>query len=160
EAEPGESPPEVTTVRRSAHLGDLAESEVNGRVVWPGWVVRGRLNLLSSGPKLGKTHLMPDPARRFWVGEPPPGRPATPFPPRTSTLWVCGGRRQNELRAHGRALGLPDEAVRLNARPSNPYGGWDLDNPDNVVLLRELVHADQPGLVIVDTVGDATRWHL
>src|SRR5262249_22862167 len=82
------------------------------------------------------------------------------FPPRTCTLWVCGGRRQNELRAHGRTLGLPDEAVRLNARPNNPYAGWDLDNPEDITPLRQLVEADPPRLVVVDTVGGANRWHL
>ena len=78
----------------------------------------------------------------------------------TTTLWVCGDRHQDELRERAAAFGLPPEAVRLNALPDNPYGGWDLDDPDNVTLLNDLVISERPGIVFIDTVWRATKRRL
>jgi len=146
--------------RRSAHLGDLTTSQAAGRFIWPNWIVRAHFTLLSSDPKVGKTHLGLDLARRLWLALPwPDGQPAT-FPAETTTLWVCGDRHQDELRERAAAFGLPPEAVRLNALPSEPWGGWDLDKPDNLDLLRELIETEHPGLVFIDTVWRATRRRL
>lgn len=153
-------PPPRIERPRSAHLGDLATSTASSRFVWPNWLVRGHFNLLSSDPKIGKTHLTLDLARRIWTGENWPDNQAATFPAGTTTLWVCGDRHQDELRERAGAFGLPDEAVRLNARPDNPYGGWDLDDPDNVALLRELIEGERPGLVVIDTVWRCTRRQL
>jgi len=154
------APPPEPERRRSAHLGDLLTSQAAGRFVWPSWIVRGHINLLSSHPKVGKTHFMLDLARRIWFAEPwPDGQPPT-LPAGTATLWVCGDRHQDELRERAEAFGLPPEAVRLNALPGEPYGGWDLDDERNVELMRELVEAERPGLVVIDTVWRATRRKL
>ncbi len=153
-------PPPQVARRRSAHMGDLAAFQSAGRFIWPSWLVRGHFNLLSSDPKIGKTHLALYLAWLIWFrGAWPDGQPAT-FPEKTPTLWVCGDRHQDELRDRAAAFGLPPEAVRLNALPNEPYGGWDLDNPDNVELLRELVENERPGLAIIDTVWRATRRRL
>jgi hypothetical protein len=146
--------------RRSAHLGDLAASAAAGRFVWLNWIVKNHVTLLSSDPKVGKTHVCLDLARRQWLAEPWPDGQAPTFPAGTPTLWVCGDRHQDELRDRASAFGLPPEAVRLNALPEDPYSGWDLDNPDNVKLLRELIELDRPGLVFIDTVWRATRRRL
>jgi hypothetical protein len=153
-------PPPEEEARRSAHLGDLTDSVSASRFVWPGWIVRGHFNLFSSDPKIGKTHVALDLARRIWFRlDWPDGQPPT-FPENTPTLWVCGDRHQDELRERAAAFGLPPEAVRLNALPEEPYGGWDLDNPDNVARLRELIEADRPGLTVIDTVWRSTRRRL
>ena len=117
--------------------------------------------LLSSDPKIGKTHLALYLAWLYLVSGPwPDGQPAT-FPERTPTLWVCGDRHQDELRDRAAAFGLPPEAVRLNALPDEPYGGWDLDNPDNVEAApRTGGERDAPALAIIDTVWRATRRRL
>jgi hypothetical protein len=52
---------------RPAHLGDLAQG--CGRFIWDCFLVRGHLNLLSSNPKIGKTRVMLDIARRIWQRE-------------------------------------------------------------------------------------------
>ena len=156
-------PPEARDRRlivRSAHLGDLTSCQAAGRFIWLNWIVRAHFTLLSSDPKIGKTHLALDLARRLWFGLPwPDNQPAT-FPTGTTTLWVCGDRHQDELRERAAAFGLPPDAVRLNALPGNPYGGWDLDDPDNVKLLNDLVASERPGLAFIDTVWRATRRRL
>jgi AAA domain len=160
DASPDGPPPAPAGAIRSAHLGDLTSCQSAGRFVWPNWIVRGHFTLLSSDPKIGKTHLGLDMARRLWLGLPwADGQPAT-FPARTTTLWVAGDRHQDELRERAAAFGLPLEAVRLNALPHEPYGGWDLDNPDNVKLLGDLVASERPGLVFIDTVWRATKRRL
>ena len=152
--------PATAVKRRSAHLGDLTTSQAAGRFIWPNWIVRAHFTLLSSDPKVGKTHLSLDLARRIWFAETwPDGQPPT-FPAGTTTHWICGDRHQDELRERAAAFGLPPEAVRLNAMPEEPYGGWDLDNPDNLDLLRELIETEHPGLVFIDTVWRATRRRL
>jgi|SRR5271166_1072054 len=152
--------PATAVKRRSAHLGDLTSSQAAGRFIWPNWIVRAHFTLLSSDPKVGKTHLGLDLARRIWFAETwPDGQPPT-FPAGTTTHWICGDRHQDELRERATAFGLPPEAVRLNAIPEEPYGGWDLDNPDNLDLLRELIETEHPGLVFIDTVWRATRRRL
>lgn len=152
--------PATPVKRRSAHLGDLTRSQSAGLFIWPNWIVRAHFTLLSSDPKVGKTHLGLDLARRIWKGEIwPDGQPPT-FPAGTTTLWICGDRHQDELRERAAAFDLLPEAVRLNAMPEEPYGGWDLDNPDNLDLLRDLVDSERPGLVFIDTVWRATRRRL
>jgi hypothetical protein len=64
------------------------------------------------------------------------------------------------LRDLAKEYGLPQEAIPLNAVPQEPWGGWDLDNPDNVALLRELIETERPGLTFIDTVWRATRRRL
>jgi hypothetical protein len=152
--------PAVAPRRLTAHLGDLAAYQSAGRFLWPGWIVRGHFNLLSSDPKVGKTHLALDLARRIYHGLAwPDGQPAT-LPAGTKTLWVCGDRHQDELRERAEAFGLPLEALLLNAAPDEPYGGWDLDDPRVVADLRDRVECERPGLAVVDTFWRATRRQL
>jgi hypothetical protein len=154
------TPPPSAPAFRSAHLGDLVASAGANRFVWQDRIVRGHFNLLSSDPKIGKTHLMLDIAGRVYFARDWPDGQAPTFPQGATTLWVCGDRHQDELRERANAFGLPDEGVRLNADESNAYGGWDLDLPDNVDLLRRIVEAERPALVIIDTVWRATRRQL
>jgi hypothetical protein len=146
--------------RLTAHLGDLAAYQGAGRFIWPGWLVRGHFNLLSSDPKVGKTHLTLDLARRVYFALPWPDEASATFPEGTRTFWVCGDRHQDELRDRAAAFGLPLAALLLNASPDAPYGGWDLDAPGAVEALRHRVECERPGLVVIDTVWRATRRRL
>ena len=150
----------ATVKRRSAHLGDLATANGVSRFIWPNWIVRAHFTLLSSNPKIGKTRFALELAKRIWEGREWPDGQKPTFPAGTPTLWVCGDRHQEELRDLANEYGLSHEAVRLNALPQEPWGGWDLDNPDNVKLLRELVENEHPGLTFIDTVWRATRRRL
>ncbi|MFI5458036.1 MAG: AAA family ATPase [Isosphaerales bacterium] len=157
---PNEPAPVPETRRLTAHLGDLSRSNGADRFVWNNWLVRGHFNLLSSDPKIGKTYVTMDLARRMYFAEPwPDGQPPT-FPRGTKTLWVCGDRHQDELLAYATSFGVPPEAILLNANPDEAYGGWDLDNYANVKSLRNRVEAEKPGLVIIDTLWRATRRKL
>jgi hypothetical protein len=158
--DPDGPPPEAEATRRTAHLGDLAGANVSGRFIWPRWIVRGHFTLLTSEPKVGKTRLMLEIAKRIWLAQCWPDGQEPTFPAGTKTLWVPGDRQQDELRELARAYGLPPEAVLLNASPDEPYGGVSLDEPDNVDALRERVEAERPGLVFIDTVWRATRRKL
>ena len=160
EARPDESAPALEARRITATLADLGRSKSCDRFIWPNWLVRGHFNLLSSDPKIGKTYVTLDLARRIYFAEPwPDGQPPT-FPAGTRTLWVCGDRHQEELLAYATAFGLPTDAILLNANPDDAYGGWDLDDHSNVELLRERVQIEKPGLVIIDTLWRATRRKL
>jgi hypothetical protein len=153
-------PAPVTPKRRSAHLGDLSTANGVSRFIWPNWIVRAHFTLLSSNPKIGKTRFALELAKRIWEGKEWPDGQKPTFPAGTTTLWVCGDRHQDELRDLAKEYGLHQEAVRLNALPQEPWGGWDLDNPDNVKLLRELIENERPGLTFIDTVWRATRRRL
>jgi hypothetical protein len=156
----GPMPDTATARQRTAHLGDLDGYQAKGRFAWPKWLVRSHFNLLSSDPKVGKTHLALDIARRLYFGLCWPDKQEPTFPEGTKTLWVCGDRHQDELRERAAAFKLPPEAVLLNADADEPYGGWDLDNPDNLKALEERIRDNRPGLVIIDTVWRATRRRL
>jgi hypothetical protein len=160
EVDPLGDTPEPGQPRRTAHLGDLSEANASGRFTWPRWFVRGHFTLLTSEPKVGKTRVGLDLARRIYLQLPWPDGHEPSFPPGTRTLWVPGDRQQDELRELAPAYGLPLEAVLLNASPEEPYGGVSLDDPENVDALRGRVEADRPGIVFIDTVWRATRRKL
>lgn len=148
--------PTIEGRRRTAHLGDLTECNETSRFIWPGWLVRGHLNLLSSDPKVGKTYLT------LWLAyliyhhlKWPDGQPPT-FPGGTKTIWICADRNQDEVRDYADAFGLPREAVLLNSYEDDAYGGCDLDDQKNIDRLRERVDAEKPALVVIDTVWRGT----
>jgi hypothetical protein len=153
-------PAPVAAKRRSAHLGDLSTAMGLSRFIWLNWIVRAHFTLLSSNPKVGKTRFALWLAKLIWEACLWPDGQKPTFPAGTPTLWVAGDRHQEELRDLATEYGLPHEAIRLNALPQEPWGGWDLDNPDNVKLLRELIESERPGLVFIDTVWRATRRRL
>lgn len=158
--DPREAAPGAGTERLTAHLGDLSAANEAGRFTWPRWIVRGHFTLLTSDPKIGKTRVGLELAKRLWHRQPWPDGQAATLPPETKTLWVPGDRQQDELRDLAPAYGLPREAVLLNASPSEPYGGVSMDEKENVQALRERVMAERPGLVFIDTVWRSTRRKL
>lgn len=161
-ADPGSPRPELLGPGpiRCATVADLARIEAESRFIWPGWIIRGHLTLLSSEVKTGKTRTAMSLARRIWFREPwPDGQPPS-FPVGTPTLWVPGDRHHSELADLTTQFGLPPEAVLFNADPDSPYGGWDLDDAENVEGLRRRIEAFRPGLVFVDTVWKTTRANL
>jgi hypothetical protein len=153
-------PPAPQSKRLTAHLGDLAGFQSASRFIWLNWLVRGHFNLFSSDPKIGKTHVALYLAWLIYFGKSWPDNQSPTFPAGTKTLWIPGDRHQDELKERAAAFGLPPEAILLNARPDEPYGGWDLDDPGNLDALRDRVQAEKPGLVIIDTLWRATRRRL
>lgn len=148
--------PEGNGVVRTAHLGDLA-NHIGDRMLWTGYLVRNHINLLSSDPKIGKTHLCLAMAKRLFFGETWPDGQACLMPAGARTLWVAGDRHQDELRERADAFGLPLEALLLNADASDPYSGWNLDADGAMDKLAERIERDRPAVAFVDTVWRATQ---
>ena len=51
---------------------------------------------------------------------------------------------------------FPPEAIVLNSRRSNPYAGTNLDAMEDLADFERRIRRVQPGLVFVDTTGNAT----
>ena len=163
-ADPSAPPPEEGAgpeeEDRVANVGDLRKQLASTIWPWPGWLVGGALNTLASDPGDGKTILAMNLARILWNGWPWPDGATNPMPAGTKTLWVPGDRHHRQILDLTERYGMPDEAVLFNARSREPAGGYDLD--DEVVLagLKSAIASEKPGLVIVDTVVNATRRNL
>jgi hypothetical protein len=146
--------------RRAAHLGDLAQANDSSRFLWNRHLVRRHANLLVSNPKVGKTYFSMDLSRRLYHGLPWPGGQPPTLPAGTKTLWICGDRHHDELLELAPRFRLPVEALMFNARPDDPYGGTNLDDPATIELLRENVEIERPALVIIDTLWRCTQRKL
>jgi hypothetical protein len=153
-------PPEAGPIARCATLADLRRLVAEVRWVWDGWLAAAVLNALAADPGTGKTVMAMDLARRLWFGEVMPDGQTNPMPERTTTLWVPGDRHHAQLIDLAGSYGLPDEAVKFNAPPDEPTAGLDLDDPAELAALGDRIRAEQPGVVIVDTVGMTTGRNL
>ena len=113
----------TASVVRSAHLGDLTSCQTAGRFIWPNWIVRAHFTLLSSDPKIGKTHLALDLARRLWFGLPwPDGQPAT-FPAGPRPSGFAGIGIKTSLESAPRRLVCPPKPFGSTRFPMNPMAG-------------------------------------
>ena len=115
---------------------------------------------MAAEPGTGKTRFGLDLSRRLGKGEPWPDGQPNPFPPGTRTLWIQADRAFHEMLEASRAFGLPDEAVALGSWNDDPTGMLDLDDPETLKNLAELIRAAAPALVIIDTIGMSTRRNL
>ncbi|MFO0892555.1 MAG: AAA family ATPase, partial [Isosphaeraceae bacterium] len=111
----------------------------------------------------GKTRFLLDLARILYLGLPwPDGQPAT-LPAGTRTLWLCADGHQDEIAETLPGFGLPDDAVVFPAHPDEPYDGTSLDDGELVGeggILEEAIREVRPGLVVVDTLTNATARDL
>jgi hypothetical protein len=64
------------------------------------------------------------------------------------------------LAAAAEALGLPDEALFFNTARDDPYGGTELDTPEDRERLEGFIGQIDPGLVFVDSLTNATSYDL
>jgi hypothetical protein len=113
--------------------------------------------VLASEVKIGKTRMIMELGRRLWYGLPFPDGAGPILPARTPSLWVCGDRHQDELRDMARDYGVPLEAVRLCARPENPYGNCILEEDDTIKLMAHYADVEGPGFIVIDTIWRATK---
>jgi hypothetical protein len=153
-------PPEAETAERCATLADVRRLVTEARWLWRWWLAAGVLNALAADPGTGKTILAFEIARCLWFRKDFPDGQPNEMPEGTRTLWVPGDRHYAQLIELGGTLGLPDEAILFNAPASDPTGGLDLDQPEELAALAERIDAEKPGLVIVDTVGMTTEKNL
>jgi hypothetical protein len=158
--DPAGPPPEAEPAERCATLSDLRRLVADDQWLWKGWLAVGVLNGLAADPGTGKTILAVELARRMYSGLSWPDGQANSLPERSRTLWVPGDRHYSQLLDLAGRFGLPDEAMLFNSPPSDPTAGLDLDDPAELAALADRIRAEQPGLVIVDTVGMTTAKNL
>jgi hypothetical protein len=141
----------------AASLADVRRFVGEGRWLWPLWIVDSHLTVLAADPGVGKTRLTLDLCRRMWLAEPWPDGELATRPPGTPSLWVAADRNHAEIAHAAVDFALPDEAIRFNAPPEDPFGGLNLDDQAAVADLRRRIEATAPGMVVIDTVNKATR---
>jgi hypothetical protein len=153
---PPAGPAKAPLPARSPSLADLVDRPED-YFFWKDRMVRSHLNVLFSEVKTGKTRLIGEFVGRIWKGEPFPDEERVIFPEKTTTLWVCGDRHQDELRDLLRAYKIPLEAIHLCARPENPYGNCILEENDTIDLMAHYAENEKPAFICIDTIWRATN---
>jgi hypothetical protein len=80
-------------------------------------------------------------------------------PPDALSLWVLADNHHDEIVTLARDFDIVP-SIRINAAPTDPYGGVTLETADDLADLDARIKAVAPLLVIVDTVGNATDKNL
>lgn len=128
--------------------------------IWPGWILKGQLTLVTGASGAGKTTLMVDLVRRYYKGLVwPDGTPATQEPGRPA-LWLNSDRRVDQLAELWAAAGLPDDACYLAHELGKPLNPLSLDDPSTMPLISEYVDSVKPWALIIDTISRATSQDL
>jgi hypothetical protein len=163
-ADPLAPAPAATSPAASfATVADVRRILAQTRWTWDGWIPAGRVVGVATFEGTGKTRFLLDLARRIYRGEQWPDGQAATLPVGKKTLWICADGRQDELAEMLPAFGLPDEAIVFPAPPDEPYDGTDIDDHafiDPGGTLETAIKAVSPGLVIIDTLTNATRRDL
>jgi hypothetical protein len=131
--------------------------------LWDGWFPSNRILGVAGFEGTGKTRFLLDLARRIFLALPWPDGQLPTLPAGTRSLWICADGHQEELAEMLPAFGLPDEAVVFPAPPDDPTEGTDLDDPtfiDPGGMLETAIQAIRPGLIVIDTLTNATRRDL
>lgn len=150
----------IGTAADVAGIADLKQSGASLNWVWPGWVQRGVVTLVAAEGGTGKTRFAADLVRRARHKEPwPDGAIRAGHEGETVALWVVSDNHHGEMVSLCEAFGIAD-CVKVNAHPSDPYGGVLLDNAEDFTLLERRVEVTAPLFVVVDTVGNATDKNL
>ncbi len=139
--------------------------------LWPGWIPRGMITLLCAQSGAGKSYLALDLARRLIAGLPwpdgtPQGPAGTPQGPAEArnVIYVDAEAATQLLNARSLAWGM--DRTRLFPMLAVPGGGrdagseaglLDLNAPACRQRLSAMVAALHPALIIVDSLGSATR---
>jgi len=128
--------------------------------IWPGWILKGQLTLVTGASGAGKTTLMVDLVKRYYKGLVwPDGTPATQEPGRPA-LWLNSDRRVDQLAELWAAAGLPDDACYLAHELGKPLNPLSLDDPSTMSLISEYVESVKPWALIIDTISRATSQDL
>ena len=160
EIDPEGPAPEAEPVARPATLADVRKIMAEAQWLWELHIPAARIAGIAAFEGVGKTRFAMDLACRIWSARPWPDGQAATLPARTPTLWVCADGQQDDLAAIAEALGMPDESVYFNTFPHEPYGGTELDSPDDRERLESFIVQIKPGLVFIDTLTNATSYDL
>ncbi|HJZ57159.1 MAG TPA: AAA family ATPase [Gemmataceae bacterium] len=143
-----------------AGIRDLQKAGAGLEWVWKPWIQRGVLTLIGAEGGTGKTRLAADLVRRARHRLPWPDGPDRPsWEGETVALWVAADNHHSEMVTLCESFGIAD-CVKVNAHPSDPWGGVSLELAEDFELLEKRIEVCRPLLAIVDTVGNATDKNL
>ena len=146
-------------VRRVATTADLEKAGAEVKWLWKGWLASKVVCAMAAPGGLGKTRFCGDLVRRIAHQLPwPDGQPMT-LPADTKAMWVVSDNHHDQMVGIVNDWKIRDNVV-YNAWANEPYGGTQLDCEDDFKLLDYRVGLARPGLVVVDTVGNATGLNL
>lgn len=158
-----ELPPEAFNPKLPEHVAGIADLKAAGAKtewVWKDWIQRGVLTAFAAEGGTGKTRETMDIVRRIRHRLPwPDGGQMIDWPGETIALWVVGDNHHAEMVTLCEAFGTTD-CVKINAHPSDIYGGVSLENIEDLILLEKRIQACRPLLVVIDTVGNTTDKNL
>jgi hypothetical protein len=156
-------PPPTEDLPQFATAADVRRHISELRWIWEAWIPADRIIGIAASEGTGKTRLIMDICCRIYFGEPwPDGQPAT-LPKGTPAIWVCADGHHDEIVEIMSAFGLPDDAIVFPTSPDEPYGGTDIDDHELIGpggMLEQAIQTSKPGLVIIDTLTNATERDL
>lgn len=146
---------DVPTSRRTVTLQDVADAAPQINWVWEPWVARGYLSVLVGEPGIGKTNIAMRLAGSCITGMPWPD--GTPAPSQHSRiLWIDTEQGRTIAAEAATKMGIPKEQIPIAiADPSDVFSEVSLDNADHIQLITWEIVANQPDLVIIDSLGAA-----
>ena len=130
--------------------------------LWPGWIPRGMITLLCAAPGAGKSYFALDLAHRLIAGLPWPdgAPPAQPGAPGANVIYVDAEAAPQLLNARAVAWGM-DRSRLFPMLPAPDRvgrdGALDLNAPACQDRLLKMATALRPALIIVDSLGSASR---
>lgn len=142
-----------------ATIEDLIRAGSQVRWLWPGWIPQGVLTALASEGGKGKTRFCADLMRRVRHRFPWPDGAAMSADPDGLWLWVMADNHHDEIVSLSLQFDIAPN-IRINALKSDPYGGVTLETAEDLTALDARIHAIQPAMVVIDTVGNATDKNL
>lgn len=140
-----------------ATAADLKAANASTRWAWQGWIQQGATTCLAAEPGTGKTRFCMDLARRIYNCLPWPDGQVPSFAAGTPTLWIPADNQHGELIGIPEEMGIPLDAIVINTRKADPFGGTNLDSPNQLLDLERRIERIKPALVLVDTVGMVTE---
>jgi hypothetical protein len=151
---------EVLGPPRWATLADVRAVAASADWTWKGWFPQRRPVAIGAHPGVGKTRVMLQLIHSVFHGHPwPDGSPCL-LPPGMPALYLCADSQQDELASIANSMGLPDAALILPTRSTDPYGTTDLDDSAALALIEAAIAEIKPWCVVVDSLTYATSNNL
>jgi hypothetical protein len=135
---------------------DLVALHAQIEWLWEGWIQVGTLTCLAADAGCGKTRFCADLARRLALGLPLPDGTTNPHPVGTKCMFIAADSQWAELGSLPTEFGFSGDCLLLNGRRSNPYGGTNLDTPEDLADFERRIIRTRPAIIFIDTCGNAT----